>query len=201
MSFFSWVQSVLVGGNGNVANVTAGNALQVDSSGSGAGFSKIEGDISGNIAEVNNNNALRSQIYGPSGDTAEVTTSGELKVVNPPPVPPSTTTPVKISAKNNMSGTQDDLYTITSGTTLIIQRMSAGSESSNSGHIIELFEDPNGDLSVLNIIDDIYVNGSSNQKDLLGSLAGDGVRRILLRRRSFGGGSNEVTAIWQGYEQ
>jgi hypothetical protein len=78
--------------------------------------------------------------------------------------------------------------------------MSAGAQSSNSGHIIELFDDPNGDLSVLNIIDDIYVNGSSNQKDLLGDFIGDGIRRILLRRRAFGGGNNDVTGIWQGYE-
>jgi hypothetical protein len=113
---------------------------------------------------------------------------------------PPATVPVKITAKTNMSGTVDTLYTITSGTVLTIQTLSAGAETSNSGHIIELFEDPNGDLSVLNVIEDIYVNGSSDQKTIGENFVGDGTRRILLRRRAFGGGSNDVTGIWQGFE-
>jgi hypothetical protein len=143
------------------------------------------------IVGIDDNNIFRQ---------VRVNTAGRLLVSQEPPTPPAATTPVKISAKDVMSATVDTFYTITSGKTLTIQRLSAGAQSSNSGHIIELYEDPNGDLSVLNIIDDIYVNGSSSQKDLLGDFIGDGTRRILLRRRAFGGGNNDVTGIWQGYE-
>jgi hypothetical protein len=144
------------------------------------------------IVGIDDNNIFRQ---------VRVNTAGRLLVSQEPPTPPAATTPVVITAKSTMSGTVDTLYAITNGQTLTIQRMSSGAQSSNSGHIIELFDDPNGDLSVLNIIDDIYVNGSSDQKDLLGDFVGDGTRRILLRRRAFGGGNNDVTGIWQGYEQ
>jgi hypothetical protein len=143
------------------------------------------------IVGIDDNNIFRQ---------VRVNTSGRLLVSQEPPTPPAATTPIKVTAKSIMSGTVDTLYTITNGTILTIQRLSAGAQSSNSGHVIELFEDPNGDLSVLNIIDDIYVNGSSDQKDLLGDFTGDGIRRILLRRRAFGGGNNDVTGIWQGFE-
>jgi hypothetical protein len=143
------------------------------------------------IVGIDDNNIFRQ---------VRVNTSGRLLVSQEPPTPPAATTPVDIREKGTISGTVDTLYTITNGTTLTIQRLSGGAETSNAGHVIELYDDPNGDLSVLNIIDDIYVNGASDQKDLLGDFIGDGIRRILLRRRAFGGGTNEVTGIWQGYE-
>ena len=68
------------------------------------------------------------------------------------------------------------------------------------GHV-ELYEDPNGDKSVMNLIDAIFVNGSSAQKDLNITYTGDGTRRIILRRRNFGGGSYEVVCRWAGYEE
>lgn len=126
--------------------------------------------------------------------------SGNLKTVAVVTAPPDTDE-IAQTAKGNMSGTQDTLYTITSGKTLTFQRVSGGAETSNSGHIIELYEDPNGNLSVLNFIEDIYANGNSDQKDLNNEFDGDGTRRILLRRRAFGGGTNEVTGVWQGFEQ
>ncbi len=144
------------------------------------------------IVGIDDNNIFRQ---------VRVNTSGRLLVSQEPPTPPAATTPVRVVEKGTMSGTQDNFYTITSGKVLTIQRLSAGAETSNSGHIIELYEDPTGTGTPLNPLEDIYVNGSSNQKDLIGDLTGDGIRRVLLRRKSFGGGSNEVTGIWQGYEQ
>jgi hypothetical protein len=129
-----------------------------------------------------------------------VSTTGRLLVSQEPPTPPPATTSIRITEKSVMSGTVDSFYTITNGTLLTIQTLSGGAQSSNSGHIIELFEDPTGTGTPLNAIEDIYVNGSSDQKDLLGDFVGDGTRRILLRRRAFGGGNNDVTGIWQGYE-
>ena len=95
----------------------------------------------------------------------------------------------------------DDEYTITNTKTLTIQRLSGGSETSNSGSVIELFEDPNGDKTVLNLIEKVYVSGSSDQKDLSAQYVGDGTRRIVLRRRNFGGGTYEMTGAWSGYEE
>lgn len=146
----------------------------------GGNLEVIIADASDNYAGITNNRL----------DVNAVTT-----VVAPP-----ATTAVKITEKSSISGTVDSLYTITSGKTLTIQKLSGGAEASNSGHIIEAYDDPNGDLSVLNIIEDIYVNGDSNSKDLLGDFVGNGTRRFLLRRRSFGGGTKEVTGIWVGYE-
>jgi hypothetical protein len=141
--------------------------------------------------------------YGTTGNQAEVTASGEIKVVTPPPTPPVGTTPVSVieqGAVESIIGV-DDEYTITNSKTLTIQRISGGAETSNSGSIIEVFEDPNGDKSVLNLIDDVYVSGGSDQKDLNVSFVGDGTRRIIMRRRNFGGGKYEVTGRWEGYEE
>ena len=126
--------------------------------------------------------------------------SGNLKTVAVVTAPPDTD-PVTVTAKSSISGTVDTFYTITNAKTLTLQRVSGGAETSNSGHIIELFEDPTGTGTPLTPIEDIYVNGSSGQKDLSNEYIGDGTRRILLRRRAFGGGSNEVTGVWQGFEQ
>jgi hypothetical protein len=141
-----------------------------------------------------------TQIQGPSGDIAEVTTGKELKVVNPPPVAPSGATPVRIVQKSN--GTSDDFFTtITNGLTMVLQRVSGGSETNTAGSIVELYYAPNGNTTGLEIIEDIYVNGNSGQKDLNQSYLGDGTAAILLRRRVFGGAAVEITGRWEGYEE
>jgi 3D (Asp-Asp-Asp) domain-containing protein len=167
---------------GNEVDVTTNGEMKVETVPAAGSTQncKIEGDVTGNIAEVN--------------------ASGELKVIAAQPTPPPATTAVRVVEKGSISGTVDNFYTITNTKTLSIQRLSGGAESSNSGHIIELFEDASGTGTPLVAIEDIYVNGQSGQKDLLGDYVGDGTRRILLRRRAFGGGASEVTAIWQGYE-
>ncbi len=127
---------------------------------------------------------------------------GELVTVATTGGAPPATTPISIVEKGDVSSTAgvNNLYTITNSTVLTIQRMSGGAEQSNSGSIVELFEDPNGDLSVLNPIEDVYVNGDSDDKDLNDTFDGDGTRRIVLRRRNFGGGTNEMTGKWSGFE-
>ena len=66
--------------------------------------------------------------------------------------------------------------------------------------MIELFEDPNGDLSVLNVLDVIFASGLSDQHDLNAEFIGDGTKRIILRRRRLSGGSKEVFGRWEGFE-
>jgi len=163
----------------NKAEVTAAGALMVDASASSAGSVKIEGDTSGNKAEV--------------------TASGELKTINTVSTPPAATEVSQISY-TSMTGTSDTLYTITSGDTLTLQRLAAGGEG--NGGVIELYEDPNGDLSVLNIVAAIFVAQSSDQVDLEEVFSGDGTRRILLRRITLGGGGARLMfGRWEGYEQ
>jgi len=114
---------------------------------------------------------------------------------------PDGSTPIVQTAFSDMSGTVDTLFTITNGTILTIQRLTAGAEvDATSGSVIELFEDPNGDLSVLNVIDVIFASGTTSQLDIGEDFTGDGTRRILLRRRRIGGGSREIFARWQGFE-
>lgn len=169
----------------DIAGVNASNQLKVEASFAAGASStvKIQGDTSGNIAEV--------------------TASGELKTVNPTPAPPSGTDAVSEIQSGDVNSTTgiDTVYTITNGKELTIQRLSGGAETSNSGSLIELFEDPNGDKTVLNLIEKVYVSGASDQKDLSAEYSGDGTRRILMRRRNFGGGTYEITGAWSGYEE
>ena len=137
-----------------------------------------------------------------SGFSAEVDSSGRLKVIasTAPPVTPPAATEVTQTAYSSMSGTQDTLYTITNGTTLTITQLQGGAEADSDGTVIELYEDPNVDLSVLNVITVIFASGVSNSIPLADDFTGDGTRRILLRRRRLTGGSNEVFGRWTGYE-
>ena len=152
-------------------------------------------------AVVDANSSVQTSLVGTSGYKAQVTASGEVKVLTPTPTPPPGTTSKSDIQKGSMSGTEDSFYTITNGQTLFVQRLSGGAESSVGGSVIELYYDPTGTGSPLTAIEDIYANGSSDQKDLDVNYVGDGTRRILLRRRNFGGGSYEITARWEGYEQ
>lgn len=135
----------------------------------------------------------------PSGNFAEVDSSGRLLVSNVSVTPPASTSVIQTEF-DGVSGTDDNLYTITNGTTLTIQQFFGGAESSTAGTVIELYEDPNGDLTVLNEIAIIFAAGVSNFTDLSESFTGDGTRRILLRRRRLDGGSREVFGRWVGFE-
>ncbi len=157
------------------------------------GVSLFDDSVSGITVQGTDSNGL---IY-----PVAVSSTRRLLVSQEPPAAPPGTDPKNDVQKSSMTGTQDSTYTITNGKTLYLQRLSGGAEASNSGSIIELYYDPNGDLSVLTAIEDIYAQGASGQKDLDVSFDGDGTRRILLRRRNFGGGTYEVSARWEGYEQ
>lgn len=150
----------------------------------------LSGSKTGITARDDNNNVVN----------IAATPQGRLKVEIQPPAPPPATTEIREIQKGSVSGTVDHIIPITNGESITIQRLSGGAETSNSGSIIELFEDPNGDLSVLNPIEDIYVNGSSNSKPLNDSYDGDGTRRIILRRRQISGGTNDTTARVEGFE-
>jgi len=95
----------------------------------------------------------------------------------------------------------DTYYTVTNGKTLTLQSFSGGSEYDSSGSVIDLYYDPNGNLSVLTWIDTIYVNGSDSQHGIGLEYVGNGTRRIVMRRRGFSANAREMAARWYGYEE
>lgn len=131
-----------------------------------------------------------------------ITLDGRLKTSQIVDTPVGTTevTQEEFDDVSTTSG-DDNTYTITNGETLTIQRFSAGSEEQTGGSVVELYEDPNGDLSVLNIIEAIFVNGNSRQADVGQQFEGDGTRRIVMRRRGFTGNAREIFARWIGFEE
>ena len=147
------------------------------------------------ISGVDDNNISRR---------VSVSTAGRLLVETQPPEQPPNTFPVPLanrSGRGSVSGTpQDTIFTITNNRQLTIQSFLAGAESSNGGSKVELFEDPNGDLSVLNDIGVAYLNGSNYNATQNQTFTGDGTRRIVLRRSMTGGGSAEVFGQWLGFE-
>jgi hypothetical protein len=124
-----------------------------------------------------------------------------VPLVNPPA--PANTTPVVSTGFGSVASTAgvDTNYTIPNGETLTIQVLLAGAEANTGGSVVDLFEDPNGDLSVLNRIANLYVDGSSDNAPLQRTFAGDGTRRIVLRRRGFSSNGREMFAQWSGYTQ
>jgi len=95
----------------------------------------------------------------------------------------------------------DTIYTITNGTTLTIQTLESGSESGVGGSVAELYEDPNGDLSVLNIIDAIFTDASTTFVPINLDFDGDGTRRIVMRQRGYNASAREMFSRWVGYEE
>lgn len=130
---------------------------------------------------------------------ASIDSSNRL-YVNTGTVAPPETTSVPILTHGEVTGTDDTVTLIPNGEELFLIRLSAGSErDSVAGSVVELFYDPNGDGSVLEEIETIYVNGDSNQFQLSGSHIGDGANAIRMRRRRLGGGTKEISGKWEGY--
>lgn len=129
-----------------------------------------------------------------------VTAGGRLKISQEPPDAPAESTPVIITEFNNVSTTHDIPYDIPDGETLIIQRFSGGAEvDSTAGNVVELWYDPLGTGLGMTIIDVIFCSGDGDQHDLREEYLGDGTKRIIMRRRRFGGGAKEIFGRWEGY--
>jgi len=153
-------------------------------------------------------NRINTQTIITDGTTdAEVTGDGRLKVDVTTPSAPSGTTPVNRGTLSEIASgsTVDDLYTITNGDTLTILSFtgSSASNSASSKGAIEftLYEDPNGDLSVLNLIKAAHLEDGNFQFLLNRDFVGDGTRRILLRVEELAGQTLRVSRFWDGFEQ
>lgn len=130
-----------------------------------------------------------------------------LRVVAPPPVTPPGTTPVKMGGLTTISAnaTIDVLRTITNLKKFTIQRLTAGANDGGQGKNvrIEIFEDPNGDLSVLNRVSGgtVYLNIDNIQNEISETFIGNGTRRILLRTVQQGSASMETFREIVGFEE
>lgn len=126
--------------------------------------------------------------------------NGRLLVSQEQSAPPASDS-IQQVVKGNISGETDSFYTITNGKTLTITLFQAGAqEVVSGGSKVEIYEDVNGNLSVLTLIAVLYVNGNSAQVNVNQEFIGDGTNRIVLRRTTFGGGSREVFGRWSGFE-
>ena len=65
----------------------------------------------------------------------------------------------------------------------------------------ELFEDANGDLSVLSRIGTVFTNGDSDEQTIAEIFVGDGTRRIVMRQRGYAAAAREMFARWVGFEE
>ncbi len=152
--------------------------VDLPASSAGSVNSKIEGDISGNIAEVTASKALL---------VTNVTT------------PPPATTPVLESFLNSSNGTLDNFYVIPSGQTLTLQLFRSGSEGSAicSAYTADDGTNPN-DVTKPLAISYLLANNDSQIENF--NIVGDGTRAIRLRREAVGGGgSREMYVSITGY--
>ena len=133
----------------------------------------------------------------------KVNANGSINVVNVSAVAPVNTTPVITGAFGSVATTNgvDTYYTITNAKTLTIQRLDGGSEENTGGSVVELFYDPNANLTGMTRLGVIYLNGSSNNQFIEQQFTGNGTRRIVLRARGFSSNSREMFRRWIGYEE
>jgi len=135
------------------------------------------------------------------GNIAGITATKRLLVSQEPPEPPEGTTAVVRTKYDDVAASNDDVYLIPNGETLIIQRFSAGGAEVNGGSVVELWYDPlnTGLEADMTIIDVIFVNGSGGQHDLNERYVGDGTKVVRMRRKRLSGGSAKLFGRWEGY--
>lgn len=131
----------------------------------------------------------------------KATAGGELIISKPPPTAPPNTAPISVIASGQITGTVNTFFTPTSGKTLTIQLIKGSAESSVDGSAVTLIKDPNGDLSVEELIEiPMQLNGNNEEFNLSTDILGNGVLRIVLRRERLDGGQKRVSAKWEGFE-
>lgn len=156
------------------------------------------------MADLQNREKGRTVIEdGSTGTDLKVNADGSINAAIVIPPAPVAATPVNVSVFGDVASTAgvDTYYTITSGKNLTIQTILAGAEYDSAGSVVELFYDPNGNLSVLTRLSTEFVNAASTNAPVQQMFIGDGTRRIVLRRRGFTATAREIFAQWIGYEE
>jgi hypothetical protein len=156
------------------------------------------------MADITNNQKNTVGIENiTSGNDLVVNIDGSLNVVplvNPPA--PANTVAVTITGFGDVASTsgEDVFHTITNTKILTVQSLIAGSEESTGGSVVELFYDPNANLTGMTRVSTIFVNGTSDNTPVQQNFTGNGTRRMVLRRRGFSGSAREMFAQFIGYE-
>ena len=94
-------------------------------------------------------------------------------------------------------------YVITTGKQLVIQQFTTGSEEESvGGNKCELISEPDTNPANDVNITRHYISGGNNFEEGITfvSAVGDGVAAVKIVRTRFGGGTNEVYAVFRGYE-
>lgn len=141
-------------------------------------------------------------LYDVNGVSALMDSTGRILTSSEsPPAGPGETTK-SASIRGELSAIVDDEYTIKSGKTLQIRKFVGGVENNGAGCAFTLFDDPNGDKSVLKVIPggEIIIDGDTQQNDIVKELVGDGTRRLVMRIEQLTGGTYRTTASWTGVE-
>lgn len=112
---------------------------------------------------------------------------------------PIGTNPFNIVRQSEMNNSDDAFQSILLGETMTIQRLTASGASSVEGSVVELYEDPAGDLSNLVFIDDIVVNGSSFSQNLIHTIVGSATMRLLMRRLRLDGSKRRLKGRVEGF--
>lgn len=149
---------------------------------------------------------LSARLVDGSGYVAIEATTDKRLLVSEAVTAPAGTTPVSRLVDGNVSSlaTVEDVYVITNGKTLRIQRFSGGGEDSVSGGRVELYS-REGSPAVDTLIDVGYVSGGNFQFDLFKNLVGNTSpsvnRKVVLKRINGGGSSMRIKGRWEGYEE
>ena len=155
----------------------------------------------GDLPNAQHNSVI---VEGSTGNDLEPNSDGSVNVVViDNPAIPSGATGVNQEYFGSIATTSGDnqFYVITNLKTLIIQTFFGGAESSQSGSVVELFFDVNGNLSVLVRIRTIWVDGASFSVGVNQDFIGNGTARMVMRRRGYSGSGREMEVAFSGYEE
>ena len=138
-----------------------------------------------------------------TGTNLVINSNGSINVTNVEVAAPVGATDVVVTGFGSVASTSgiDTYYVIPNGTTLSIQLLQAGAESSTGGSAVDLFHDPNGNLSSLTRILTLYVTGESTRATVDEQFVGNGTARMVLRRRGFSGSAREMFARFKGFTE
>lgn len=146
-----------------------------------------------------------SRITGKTGNIAEVTSAGELKVVQAPPVTPAGNTsinrPVAPLIDLNGGSTDLDVFVIPITETLTVQTLLMSAEDRGKESKVTLYYAPAG---LLNGTEEIlamgHLSGMVVSPQVLDNVyIGDGTAAIILERRRMDTGKREIFGKWQGH--
>lgn len=151
-----------------------------------------KGDIEVNVVDYEGQNPVK------------VTRTGRLLISNRVPFEHPDQTQIIRTTAGDLSGSTLDInyYTTTSGKTLYMETLQAGSEDFNKPSKIDLWVDVVGTATTSgwNLVNTLYVAGNNFKVDLFNIIDGTTTTRVAMRRVPLVGATREIFAQWTGIE-